>query len=84
MRRGEKIIVPYQHDPADVQTIHLAVVSGAAVPGPDDWRPALRDTVGGRPVVWARFAKLPERPVSWLRDRDGARRVTPWTPPLRS
>ncbi|WP_214103248.1 hypothetical protein [Acrocarpospora catenulata] len=69
-----KVSVPYEHDPADLSPIHLAVLPRGARPGEDDWVPAYRDTVDGRRVVWARF----EDPagVVWLRTRDGQREVT--------
>ncbi|MFF3671677.1 hypothetical protein [Microtetraspora malaysiensis] len=69
-----KIVVPYEHDSADLATVWLAVTRDAR-PGSDDWQPALRDTVDGHRVVWVR---VPDRDASgavWLRDRDGERRA---------
>lgn len=67
-----RIIVAYEHDPADLRAIQLAV---ADEPAESDWRAALRDTIDGQRVVWARFDR-PARRV-WLRDRDGTRKVRP-------
>lgn len=70
-----KVTVAYEHDPADLATVYLAVTGRGARPGEDSWRPALRDTVRGQRVVWARFEAAAD--VVWLRDRDGARQVRP-------
>lgn len=67
------IIVTYEHDPADLHRIDLAVAE-SGVPGDEDWRPAMRDTIDGRRVVWARF-DVPRRYTTWVRDRDGVRAV---------
>lgn len=70
-----KVTVPYDHNPADLATVYLAVTPRGSRPSEDAWRPALRDTVGGQRVVWARFEEPPG--VVWLRDRDGERQVHP-------
>jgi hypothetical protein len=69
-----KVSVPYEHDPADLSPIWLAVLPRGTRPGGDDWKPALRDTVAGRRVVYARF----EDPagVIWIRTKDGQREAT--------
>lgn len=69
-----KIMVAYEHNPTDFATISLAVTPLGASPGPDSWKPAYRDTVDGRRVVWARFEA---DGTVWLRDRDGERQVRP-------
>jgi hypothetical protein len=67
----EKLIVPYEHDSADLSQIWLAVSHGT--PGAGDWKPALRDTIDGQRVVWVKFpGQLPSGNV-WVRDRAGAR-----------
>ena len=68
-----KILVAYEHDPADHRSIHLAVVGRGARPGEDSWVPALRDTEGGRRVVWIRHEGQAD--VVWLRDHAGERQV---------
>jgi hypothetical protein len=73
-----KVTVPYDHTPADLQTVYLAISTGARPPS-DGWKPALRDTVNGKRVVWARFPTAGRRVQVWLRDRDGERSVTSQT-----
>jgi hypothetical protein len=68
-----KVIVEYDHNPADLTAIYLAWTT-ANQPSDSEWRPALRDTINGRKVVWARFP-LSRRGALWLRDRNGERRV---------
>lgn len=70
-----KVQVDYNHNPADHSTIYLAV-SSSAQPGKNTWKPAYRDTVNGKRVVWARFPSTGRTLSVWLRDRDGDRRVT--------
>jgi len=70
-----KVTVTYEHDPADLSTVHLAVTARGSRPRTGSWRPALRDTVNGQHVVWARFEEPPG--VVWLRDRHGERQVHP-------
>lgn len=70
-----KIVIPYDHDPASFETISLALVPTGQTPRSDAWVPALRDTVNGRRVVWARFP--PAAGDVWLRDRSGARKLGP-------
>lgn len=67
-----KVMVAYEHDGADLGVIHLAVGSPGAPPDRDDWKPALRDTVAGRRVVWIRSESAG---VVWLRDAAGERIV---------
>lgn len=69
-----KVTVAYEHDPSNLAPIHLATSRRA--PADADWKPALRDTVDGRLVVWARFpeAVTPGAEI-WLRDAGGARRA---------
>lgn len=71
-----KLIVNYPHDPANLQTIYLAVTTSRK-PSADSWKPAFRDTVDGKRVVWAKF---PERGGSkanlWVRDSSGERMVS--------
>ncbi|TDE02817.1 hypothetical protein [Jiangella asiatica] len=73
-----KVVVPYEHRSEDLQTIYLAIASGSR-PTPDSWKPALRDTIAGKRVVWARFPAAGRRVSVWLRDRDGERAVTSTT-----
>jgi len=68
-----KITVAYEHNPTDFAAISLAVTPLGASPGPDSWKPAYRDIVGGRRIVWARFDSEPG--IVWLRDREGERQV---------
>ena len=49
----QRVSVPYEHDPADLQTIYLAVTSGTE-PQEHEWKPAYRDTRDGRRVVWVK------------------------------
>jgi hypothetical protein len=69
-----KITVPYQHDSADYDLIELALSEKETQEPLEGWRAAYRDTVSGMRVVWARFES---EGYVWLRDRNGARRVTP-------
>lgn len=72
----KKLMVNYQHDSVNLQTIYLAVTTSRK-PSSDSWKPAFRDTVNGTRVVWAKF---PERGGSkvnlWLRDSTGERLVS--------
>ncbi len=70
-----KITVEYKHNPSDLATIYLAVTPRGSRPSEDSWRPALRDTVDGKRVVWARFETA--EGIVWLRDRDGERQARP-------
>lgn len=64
-----KVIVDYAPDPADLRAVHLA--TSRREPTERDWRPALRDTVGGRRVVWARFDSAPVGGTQiWVRHGD--------------
>src|SRR5690606_7886763 len=55
----QRVSVPYEHDPADLQTIYLAVTSGTE-PQEHEWKPAYRDTRDGRRVVWVK-TEVPPR-----------------------
>jgi len=68
----EKVIVKLEHDPSDLRQIWLAFSPGP--PQESDWVPALRDTIDGQRVVWAKY---PEGTTGnlWVKDRDGVRRV---------
>jgi hypothetical protein len=66
-----KVIVPYRHDPADLAIIYLAVSTGRGAPT-DGWRPALRDTIDGEGVIWARFPE-PATGQVWIQDGRGVR-----------
>ncbi|HEU4751525.1 MAG TPA: hypothetical protein VFU47_00355 [Armatimonadota bacterium] len=68
-----KVMTDYDHDPADLSAVYLTLVPRGIPPAEADWRPALRDTVNGRRVVWARFPSADG--VLWLRDRHGTRQV---------
>lgn len=69
-----KVLVDYDHDPADLSPIFIAVTT-QAYPAHDAWKPALRDTVNGVKVVWARFPEKPSTFYVWVRDRLGERKV---------
>lgn len=75
-----KVIVLYEHNPADTQRLEMAVTTGVR-PTPGTWVPAYRDTlpVNGQPrrVVWAWFPEQGRRVTVWIKDRDGARPVEP-------
>ena len=66
-----KLIVPFDHDPADHSAIYLAAQDIAAPATQHlDWQPAYRDTIDGQKVVWIRL----ERSGfinAWLRTRNG-------------
>lgn len=70
-----KVTINYDHDPADLTLVEIAVRKGK--PTEADWKPALRDTVDGQRVVWARFDDLPGDAQVWLRDGAETRRVRP-------
>ena len=72
MARPPWLRVAYQHDPADLSTVELAV--SRREPAEGDWRPAFRDTVDGQRVVCIR-AEVGRSDRVWLRDSAGARRV---------
>lgn len=63
-----KVIVPYNHDTADLTTIEL----GFGKNEPKEWYPALRDVINDRRVVWVRSDS--NDPV-WVRDREGVRQA---------
>lgn len=72
-----KVVVPFEHNPADTQHIELGITTGAR---PDKWVPAYRDTIAAgngtkRRVVWAWFPTQGRRVAVWIKDRDGARPV---------
>ena len=72
---NEKIVADYDWDPHTTATVDLALTSASKQPGDGEWRPALRDTIAGQRVVWARFEPRRGRQVLWVRDRAGARRL---------
>jgi hypothetical protein len=70
-----KLIANYKHDPANLQPIYLAVTN-LRTPPTDSWKPAFRDTIDGKRVVWAKFAKRGGVKLNlWLRDSNGDRVV---------
>lgn len=70
-----KLAVDYPHDPANLQSIDLAVTT-SRTPSSDSWRPAYRDTIAGKRVVWARFPERGGTKVNlWLRDSSGERMI---------
>lgn len=70
-----KLIVNYPHDPANLSTIYLSVTT-TKTPPPDSWKPAFRDTIDGKRVVWAKFPERGGKKVNlWLRDSTGQRLV---------
>ena len=66
-----RIVVPYEHVERDTQLIHLAVTARDR-PATSEWKPALRDVIDGRRVVWIQSAAAGD---VWLRDSDGERKV---------
>ncbi len=64
--------VPYVHDPADLSSIHMAVVTKEIEES--DWRPAYRDTVKGQKYVQVRHT-LKKGEQVWIRDSNGIRRA---------
>lgn len=70
-----KVSIPYEHRSDDLALIELAL-SESGTPGEDAWHPALRDTVDGQRVVWARFPARGRQATVWVRDSTGARPVT--------
>ncbi|HLR94278.1 MAG TPA: hypothetical protein VK053_07125 [Jiangellaceae bacterium] len=70
-----KVLVDYPHEPDNLDTIYLAITTGQR-PAPDQWQPALRDTIDGKRVVWARFPTAGRRVSVWVRDRSGEKQAT--------
>jgi hypothetical protein len=68
----EKVIAGYEHDSSNLTQIWMAVSSG--MPGENDWRPAFRDTVKGRLVIWVKYDDVPHGDL-WVKDGSGARRI---------
>ncbi|MCD6056587.1 MAG: hypothetical protein K0Q89_117 [Thermomicrobiales bacterium] len=62
-----KVIVPWDHDAEDLSAFHMAI--SRRQPADDEWVPALRDTIGGRRVLWARFDSAPATADVWVRHR---------------
>lgn len=77
MEETTQVILPYAHDPADLRSIDIAVTEPGVAPGRADWRPAYRDTIDGRRVVWIRVPARGRRADVWLRDAAGARIIEP-------
>ncbi|TKG58887.1 hypothetical protein [Prauserella endophytica] len=73
-----RVTIPYDHNPADLRHIHLAITTSTQ-PSKDGWKPALRDTIDGRRVVWAEFPASGRTVNVWVRDSNGDRRVTQMT-----
>ena len=74
-----KVTVAYNHDSRDLGAFHLAL--GRRRPVEEDWRPALRDTVNGRLVLWARFPSGPQRGEQvWLRHNGTIQEVAVFEP----
>ena len=73
---GVKVTVPFEHDSADLRPIFIS--TSRRTPAADEWVPALRDTVNGRRVIWARF-DFPPAPGGevWVRDGNGDRKLRP-------
>lgn len=70
-----KLMVNYPHEPSNLSTIYLAVTT-SKTPAPDSWKPAFRDTVDGKRVVWQKFPPQGGRKANlWLRDSNGDRLV---------
>lgn len=72
-----KVMVKYDHDSTDFHTIELAMGDRDTVEPLEGWIAAYRDTVDGVRCVWARFDQVSR--YVWLRDGQGARRVTVMT-----
>lgn len=71
-----KVVVAHNHVSSDLRPIYMAVTRRE--PTQSDWKPALRDTVNGQLVVWARFETAPARGQEvWVRDGFGDRKVRP-------
>jgi hypothetical protein len=68
-----KVLVRYDHDPADFDVIELAQSNRDTQEPLEGWVAAYRDTVDGVKYVWVRFPE-PSAYV-WLRDKEGVRRV---------
>lgn len=69
-----KVIVPLALDSSDLRPVYLA--TSRREPTQADWKPALRDTINGQTVVWARFDEAPARGAEvWVRDGYGDRKV---------
>ena len=69
---AEKVVYPYEHDSADLAQIWMAMSHG--LPREDQWKPALRDTINGRRVIWIKYDTVPGGQL-WVRDRSGSRRI---------
>ena len=71
-----KVIVPHEHDSADLRPIYIS--TSRRTPTAGEWVPALRDTVNGRRVVWARFDAPPAPGAEvWVRDGHGDHKARP-------
>lgn len=70
-----KLSVNYPHEPSNLQPVYLAVTT-SRTPSPDSWKPAFRDTVDGKRVVWVKFQERGGTKTNlWLRDSSGDRLV---------
>jgi hypothetical protein len=68
-----KVLVKYDHNPANFDTIELAPGIKDTQEPLEGWIAAFRDTVDGVKYVWVRLDEMPR--YLWLRDHDGPRRV---------
>jgi hypothetical protein len=68
----EKLVIPYEHDPADLTQIWMAVSQGA--PADSEWKAAYRDTINGQLVVWVKYDDEVPQGNIWIRDRAGTHR----------
>lgn len=70
-----KILVPYSFSVNDHDVVELGLSVDTRKP-PTKWLPALRDTVRGARVVWARFEDSTDNwSFIWIKDKDGSRPV---------
>lgn len=67
-----RLIVPYEHDPADHNTIFLSAVKEDTSASTGGHVPAFRDTIDGKRVVWI-DTELTGFVHVWLRDKRGTR-----------
>lgn len=66
----EKVVVRYNHQSDNFETIYLAVEDPERVDA--YWHPALRDTIDGERVVWI-YGTAPQG--VWLKDSRGVKKV---------
>lgn len=73
-----RIAVPYAFGPTDTHTVWLGLSMNGRPP--TYWKPAVKDTIDGRQVVWANF-DVGEAKHAWVKDAAGVRLVL--TVPLK-